>query len=211
MQLAGDMHMTWTNALCQPLGAFALACGVLFSAGATPDPPGKGEVLAVEATSVPALRRTLLAGYLAERYRVDPEQARVLVDEAYAAAEAFDVDPLLVLAVMAVESSFNPTARSGAGARGLMQVVPRFHRDKLAELGGEAALFDPRVNVLVGTRILKDSLRQAGSLRAGLQRYAGWSQDHERRYARRVIAEKERLLRVETTAVPEVKGRSNES
>jgi soluble lytic murein transglycosylase-like protein len=106
------------------------------------------------------------------------------------------VDPLLLLAVIAVESRFDPAARSGYGARGLMQVVPRFHREKLVEHGGEPALLDPRVNVLVGTEILRDALRKSGSLHAGLQRYAGWQDDEERRYARKVITEKERLRRI---------------
>jgi soluble lytic murein transglycosylase-like protein len=74
-----------------------------------------------------------------------------------------------------------------------MQVVPRFHLNKLAEHGGEPALLDPRVNVLVGTQILKDYVRRSGSLRAGLQRYAGWEDDPEHRYARKVLAEKQRL------------------
>ncbi len=125
----------------------------------------------------------------------------MFVAEAHAAGEAFNVDPLLVLAVMSVESRFDPAARSRFGARGLMQIVPRFHRDKLAEHGGEGAIHDPRVNVLVGTRILKDYLRQTGSLHAGLQRYAGWQYDEEKRYARKVISEKERLSRVVQSAI----------
>jgi soluble lytic murein transglycosylase-like protein len=86
-----------------------------------------------------------------------------------------------------------------------MQVVPKFHRDRLAEHGGETALLDPRVNVQVGTEILKEYLRRSGSLSAGLQRYAGW-QDDERRYARKVISEKERLRRVVLLATTESEG-----
>ena len=94
--------------------------------------------------------------------------------------------------MVGVESRFDPAARSGFGAKGLMQVVPRFHRDKLAEHGGERAIH------LCGcrTEILRDYVRQTGSLHAGLQRYAGWQDDEERRYARKVITEKERLRRV---------------
>lgn len=152
-------------------------------------------VAAVAMERPPNPVRSALAAYVAERYDRDAEATRTYVEEAYAAAEAFAVDPLLVLAVMAVESRFDPRARSGYGAHGLMQVVPRFHRDKLAEHGGPAALADPRVNALVGTQILKESLDRAGGLRAGLQRYAGW-EDHEQRYSRKVLAEKQRLLRV---------------
>jgi soluble lytic murein transglycosylase-like protein len=152
-------------------------------------------VSAVEMERAPNPVRSALAAYLAERYDRDAQATRTYVEEAYAAAEAFGMDPLLVLAVMAVESRFDPRARSGYGAHGLMQVVPRFHRDKLADHGGPAALADPRVNALVGTQILKESLDRAGGLRAGLQRYAGW-EDEEQRYSRKVLAEKQRLLRV---------------
>jgi soluble lytic murein transglycosylase-like protein len=156
-------------------------------------------VAAVEMDRAPDPVRAAVAAYLAERYDRDAEATRTYVEEAYAAAAAFEVDPLLVLAVMAVESRFDPQARSGYGARGLMQVVPRFHREKLADHGGPAALADPRVNALVGTQILKESLRKAGGVRAGLQRYAGW-QDEEQRYSRKVLAEKQRLQRVATAA-----------
>lgn len=189
------------------LGACALAAGMPSGLDPAPEPPA---IIAPAPSVAPAvdLRRTALADYVAERYRVGPERARVFVEEAHAAAEEFDIDPLLVLAVMAVESSFNPAARSGAGARGLMQIIPRFHREKLAAHGGEDALLDPRVNALVGTQILKDYLRRAGSVRVGLQRYAGWQDDDEQRYATRVIAEKERLRRVGKLAAGEAKGSS---
>jgi soluble lytic murein transglycosylase-like protein len=157
--------------------------------------PAAPAVAAVEMARAPDPARAALAAHLAERYARDEEAVRRYVEEAHGAAETFGVDPLLVLAVMAVESRFDPHARSGYGARGLMQVVPRFHRDKLAAHGGEAALADPRVNAVVGTQILKESLGRAGSVRAGLQRYAGWD-DEEQRYARKVLAEKARLQRV---------------
>ena len=116
--------------------------------------------------------------------------------EAHAAAAEAGVDPLLILAVMAVESRFDPDARSAYGAKGLMQIVPRFHRDKLDPHGGEIAILDPRVNVTVGTQILKQYVQEAGSVQAGLQRYAGGEDDPDRRYARKVMAEKHRLQRV---------------
>ena len=89
---------------------------------------------------------------------------QLFVDEAHDAADEWDLDPLLVLAVISVESRFDPAARSGYGATGLMQVVPRFHREKLAEHGGDKALLDPRVNVQVGTQILKETCAGAAAL-----------------------------------------------
>jgi soluble lytic murein transglycosylase-like protein len=165
--------------------------------------------ITIELPPLPDPRRTALVAYLSDRYRVRQEETSVFVDEAHAAAAEFDLDPLLVLAVMAVESSLNPAARSGFGAHGLMQVVPRFHREKLAEHGGEAALADPRVNVLVGAQILKEYLLKTGNLRAGLQRYAGSQDDEERRYSRKVLSEKERLRRVVQQALPDSGERSS--
>ena len=180
----------------------ALAAGSL---GAAQTLTAEGPVVdPVEIARAPDPARAALAAYLADRYGRDGEATRVYVEEAHAAAAAFEVDPLLVLAVMAVESRFDPRARSGYGARGLMQVVPRFHREKLADHGGEAALADPRVNALIGTQILKESLRRSGGVRAGLQRYAGW-EDDEQRYSRKVLAEKQRLQRVVELALRDEK------
>ena len=202
----GGMDPTKHDALRKGLVACVLAASAVFTLGAGRTLTAQGpsvEPIEVtpEVTPAPDPRRTALVDYLSDRYRRGPEETATFVDEAHAAGEVFNVDPLLVLAVMSVESRFDPAARSGFGARGLMQIVPRFHRDKLAEHGGERAILDPRVNVLVGTQILKDYLRQNGSLQAGLQRYAGWQDDEEKRYARKVISEKERLRRVAQTAI----------
>ena len=189
------LRRTVTTCIVAALAAFSLgAAQTLTAAGPVID--------AVEMEWAPDPVRAALAAYLADRYDRDPGATRVYVEEAHAAAAACAIDPLLVLAVMAVESRFDPHARSGYGAKGLMQVVPRFHRKKLASHGGEAALADPRINALVGTQILKESLARSGGVRAGLQRYAGWDDD-EQRYARKVLAEKQRLQRIATQALHE--------
>jgi soluble lytic murein transglycosylase-like protein len=94
---------------------------------------------------------------------------------------------------MAVESRFNPVAESLVGAKGLMQVVPRQHLDKLVEHGGEDAVLDPATNIALGARILKEYIRRTGSLEAGLQFYNGALADPSSQYAQKVFAEKERL------------------
>lgn len=137
-----------------------------------------------------------IAAYLARRYRVANDAIERLVYEAYSAAQKANLDPLLILSVVAIESSFNPIAESGYGARGLMQVVPRFHSDKLMAHGGERALLEPSVNIQVGTQILQTYIRQTGSLKRGLQRYGGASDDPHSRYAHKVFAEQERMRRV---------------
>jgi len=142
-----------------------------------------------------------LASYLARRYRVAADALETLVRESYAVGRQWKLDPLLILSVIAVESSFNPIAESGYGAKGLMQVVPRFHLDKLSAHGGQEAVLDPRVNIRVGAEILQHYISQTGSLESALQMYGGAIDDPESRYARKVLAEKERLRRVLQSSV----------
>lgn len=132
-----------------------------------------------------------LAGAIARRYRVAEEAIVDIVSSAYRAGAEYRVDPLLILAVVAVESRFNPLAQSVLGAKGLMQVLPRFHREKLSEHGGEAALLEPEANIQIGTRILREYLRRSGEMEAALQMYAGG--DSESQYPSKVLAERSRL------------------
>jgi hypothetical protein len=143
----------------------------------------------------PALSATELelARYLSRRYVVDPEATERVVQAAYAAAAQVGLDPLLLLAVAAVESSFNPLAESVMGAKGLMQIIPKYHREKLGAAGGEAALFDPAANMMLGARILQEYVYRTGTLEAGLQFYNGAFFDASARYARKVMAERLRL------------------
>jgi len=150
-------------------------------------------------------RQHALATYLARRYRVSAAATRDLVDAAFRAAELTKLDPLLILSVMAVESSFNPIAESSYGAKGLMQVVPRYHAEKLAFHGGAETVLDPQTNIRVGAEILSDYIRRSGSLEAGLQMYAGAAEDADNQYAQKVLAEK-RLLAQEVKKLPPVAG-----
>lgn len=165
---------------------------------ASPEPDG---ILAVKHQQVLGMtafpedkRYHVLADFLAQRYRVSRDITLDFVRIAHAAGHQIGLDPLLILAVMAVESRFNPIAESVAGAKGLMQVIPRYHEDKLEGFGGEAAVFDPQINILVGTQILKEYLRQAGNnLSTALQMYAGALADEQGAYASKVMGEKQRL------------------
>lgn len=111
-------------------------------------------------------------------------------------AEELGFDPLLIVAIMAVESSFNPRAVSNMGAQGLMQVIPRYHKDKIGPNRGRNALFDPEVNVRVGTLVLHEGLQRYGSMQRALQYYNGALGDPKARYTRKVMAVKKRLMTV---------------
>ena len=120
-----------------------------------------------------AARHLALAEFLAKRYKVSQDVTLELVEIAHAEGQASSIDPLLIMAVIAIESRYNPIAESVAGAKGLMQIIPKYHGDKLAEFGGEKAVFDPESNIRVGARILREYLSRTGNLGIALQMYAG--------------------------------------
>jgi soluble lytic murein transglycosylase-like protein len=134
-----------------------------------------------------------IAGYLSRRYRIAGDAAEQLVAAAHVVGRELRLDPLLILAVIAVESRFNPIAESYAGAKGLMQVMPKVHEDKLQEHGGTGAVLDPMINISVGARILQQYIDDAGSIEAGLQYYNGAPRDASTRYAVKVTDERARL------------------
>lgn len=130
---------------------------------------------------------------VAQRYRVSAEALQPVFEAAQAAGREWRVDPLLIIAVISIESRFNPISQSPMGAIGLMQIIPRYHQDKLPKDAGSRAFFDPVTNVQMGARILQESIQRQGGLMEGLQYYAGAIDDSEQGYANKVIAEKTRL------------------
>src|SRR5690606_33585176 len=115
----------------------------------------------------------------------------------YATAREVQLDPLLILAVIAIESRFNPFAESPVGAKGLMQVMAHIHRDRFKPLGGVQAALNPVANIKVGASILRDYVKRAGSLEGGLKMYVGAAfHDTDFGYGAKVIAEYNRLKHV---------------
>ncbi len=133
-----------------------------------------------------------LATLYAKKYRVSAVATREYLGHAYREAERLGLDPLLLVAVISVESNFNPVAESPAGAVGLMQVIPRFHMDKF-QSEDESAL-TPRTNIRIGALVLKEYIRRAGGLVEGLQLYNGSATDETTAYANKVLGEKQRLM-----------------
>jgi soluble lytic murein transglycosylase-like protein len=134
-----------------------------------------------------------LAEYIARRWRIAESAATSFVSAAYRAGMQHSVDPVLILSVMAIESRYNPVAESVVGAKGLMQIIPKYHLDKLLNHGGEEALLDPEVNIQVGAQILREYYRRLGDQEAALQRYAGAFDEPTSRYAAKVFEERMRL------------------
>jgi hypothetical protein len=143
---------------------------------------------------------------VARRFRIAVAPAGHVVETAFRAGTQVGLDPLLVLAVIAIESRFNPIAESVVGAKGLMQIIPRFHIAKLERYGGEQAVLDPETNILVGARILQEYVYRTGTLEAGLQFYNGAFADGSAKYAQKVMAERGRLEQALLAALPQRKG-----
>ena len=142
-------------------------------------------------------QQAAVAYWLSKKYRVAPEPLSALVAEAYETGERVKLDPTLILAVMAVESGFNPFAQSAVGAQGLMQVMTKVHGDKYENFGGKLAAFDPVSNLRVGVKVLQECIQRAGSLSAGLRFYVGAANlDEDGGYDEKVMAEHERLKQV---------------
>ena len=142
-------------------------------------------------------QQAAVAIWLSRRYRVAPEPISRLVQEAWAVGERANLDPTLILAIMAVESSFNPFAQSPVGAQGLMQVMTKIHDDKYSHFGGVLAAFDPVTNLRVGVQVLKECIARAGSLEAGLKYYVGAANmADDGGYAGKVLSEQGHLRSV---------------
>lgn len=131
-----------------------------------------------------------VAVYVNKAFRVPMQQARQVTEWAIEIGKARDVDPLLILAVIGTESSFNPEARSDAGAEGLMQVVTNVHKKKFRAFGGREAAFDPYANIAVGTDILSYLIKRTGSVSRALKYYSGAANmSHDNGYGSKVLKE----------------------
>lgn len=132
--------------------------------------------------------------YISEKYDVDKTQVSHIWETVVAETANTNIDPLLMMAVIQVESSYQPTARSSVGALGLTQVMPKVHAGRLER--GES-LLEPKVSIRVGTEVLAEYLKiENGNLARALQRYNGSLGDPRQRYARHILREKRELERV---------------
>lgn len=139
------------------------------------------------------LRLQRVLDFVSRRYRVAPEALVPIFEAAQAVGRERRLDPLLIIAIIGIESRFNPFAESASGAKGLMQVIPGYHLDKIPQGAGLQPFLDPVTNIQVGVHVLEEAIRWRGSLTAGLQHYGGAPDDPDTGYANKVLAEKERL------------------
>jgi soluble lytic murein transglycosylase-like protein len=128
-----------------------------------------------------------------------------------AAAEEYGVDPDLINAVIWTESRFDPKAKSSAGARGLMQLMPATARSLAERMDEPARPLQPRFNVRAGTLYLARMLkRYDGDEKLALAAYAagpgnvdkwlktrgGVLSDRTERYTTKVLALRDEIAEV---------------
>ena len=170
-----------------------------------PTPKAVAEAVAVETTQLRdshamlgnSKQQQYVTNWLSKRYRVAGDAANMLVSTAYLTAHELKLDPLLILAVMAIESGLNPFAESAMGAKGLMQVMAKVHHDKFEDVGGPQAALNPVANIRVGALILKDYVKRTGSVEGGLKTYVGAADlETDSGYGNKVLNEYKLLKRV---------------
>ena len=136
-----------------------------------------------------------VADFFEKKYKLERSKIEEYVSNTVLIAKEVNIDPVLLLAVISVESNFNPNSKSHAGAEGLMQVMTAIHKDKYALYGGPTDAVKPEVNIRVGAYILKYLIATSGSLRNGLKYYVGAANaEHDGGYADKVIAERNQLI-----------------
>lgn len=160
------------------------------------DPGAVDRATAANPKDLPT-KQAAVAYWLSKKYSVAPEPLSVLVAHAFELGDKSKLDPTLILAIMAIESGFNPFAQSPVGAQGLMQVMTGVHHDKYANFGGKLAAFDPVTNLRVGVKVLQECIARAGSVEGGLKFYVGAANlDDDGGYTSKVMAEHSRLQAV---------------
>jgi soluble lytic murein transglycosylase-like protein len=136
-----------------------------------------------------------IADFYEKKYKLERAKIEEYVSNTILIAKEVNIDPVLLLAVISVESNFNPNTKSQAGAEGLMQVMTAVHKDKYALYGGTSEAVKPEVNIRVGAYILKYLIATAGSLRNGLKYYVGAANaEDDGGYADKVISERNQLI-----------------
>ncbi|SHI15301.1 transglycosylase SLT domain-containing protein [Pollutimonas bauzanensis] len=135
-----------------------------------------------------------LRSYIARKYKIAHSVAGALINTAFLVGNETKLDPQLLLAVIAIESRYNPYAESHVGAQGLMQVMTKVHKEKFDAFNeGSIAALNPIANIRVGSQILRDCIKRRGSEEGGLACYVGATGPSDGGYGAKVLAERRRI------------------
>lgn len=124
------------------------------------------------------LEQQVVADWIVEYTKGKTKQtdANFIVKTVYSESEKTKIDPLLIIAMISKESTFKKYATSGYGAKGLMQVVPRWHHDKLKKRDP----YNRAVSIEVGSKVLWDCLKKRNfNTNRALTCYSGGARNYQ--------------------------------
>lgn len=142
-----------------------------------------------------------LASYISKNYQIASQSAKHIVESAFIVSEKHKTDPILMLAIIAQESRFNPIAESSAGAIGLTQTMPSAHPEKIQALQQRSGnILNVADNIELGAKIFAEYLQRfKGNTTLALQQYNGNLADANKLYSKKVYAHFERFNKIATT------------
>lgn len=129
-----------------------------------------------------------LSIHISNNYSVKPQLSEQIVYRTYLEAKERKIEPLLLLSIIGVESTFKPNAKSWAGAIGLTQVIPKYHLEKIEKLPPQESIWSINGNIQVGADVIHEYLnRSRGNTRLALQMYNGSTHDSTHKYSNKVF------------------------
>jgi len=146
----------------------------------------KEQLSAIVQPILPKSFEERLVDYIMSNSNMEYTTAHKLAHSILLNSEAHNIPVNLVLGVIKVESNFKQYAISNAGALGFMQVMPRWHYDKIAKME-DKNIYSPHTNTALGTKILHDCLKKHKSVKMALQCYNGNQSDETMTYANKVL------------------------
>lgn len=193
------------NRRCALVATVSLGCTSLASQALpiyVDAPPGQNVIDLTVDSSVQkrAARIRRLTDYIQQTFNIPQYQTAAIVTEAVYNASKHDLRLELILAIIAVESTFRAQAVSPTGARGLMQIMPEAHPERVEAIGGIKALFDTKKNIATGSAIFIEYLRQSsGNLQKALLRYNGSLTNPDSEYPDKVLELYKKLKKIAQT------------
>ena len=152
-----------------------------------------------------------LATYISKRYYVSKIYALQVVSVVYDTAARTHTDPMILLAIISVESRFNQHAMGTQGDIGLMQISPRWQQQLILEGGGEWPAWEVESNILLGARVLKRCMNQTKDITHALAcyntgpKYVGLIVDRQLRFQKlikpKAVKKAPKVSKVMTTKV----------
>ncbi len=141
-------------------------------------------------------RMQKLSWAISQDYQLSMPYAEKLVLEGWIAAYKYKISPYLLLALMGVESSYKQFSKSGAGAIGLTQIIPKWHPEHMKEIiNRNENIWSIPTNINAGASVLKKYLdNSSGKIDTALQKYNGSLSDPTKKYAKKVLLYKQNFL-----------------